>query len=227
MGVVGTSVKRREDPRLITGEAKYLDDIQLLGMSYAAILRSPYAHARIKSINTSAAKAVKGVVAVYTGQDFADLPPLPCAWQAGGVENFVNTPRVLEIDRVTFTGAGVAVVVAENRYAAEDALELIDVDYEPLETVVDAEAATKEGAPQVHENAPGNIAMDWSVGEQDATDGALRKADVLVRERLVSQRLIPNPMEVRGAAATYEPTTGQYTVWMTSQDPHIMRLLMT
>src|SRR5204862_2843323 len=130
-------------------------DIQLLGMGCAAILRSPYAHARIKSINTSAAKAVKGVIAVYTGQDFADLPPLPCAWQAGGVENFVNTPRVLEIDRVTFTGAGVAAVVAENRYAADDALGLIEVDWEPLDTIVDAEAATKEGAPQLHQNAPG------------------------------------------------------------------------
>src|SRR5690349_4736251 len=151
MGVVGTSVKRREDPRLITGEAKYLDDIQLLGMSYAAILRSPYAHARIKSINTSAAKAVKGVVAVYTGQDFADLPPMPCAWQAGGVQNFVNTPRVLEIDKVTFTGAGVAVVVAENRYIAEDAVELIEVTYEELPVVVDAKKAAQPGAPQIHE----------------------------------------------------------------------------
>ena len=225
--LLGKPVRRVEDASLLTGEMQFLDDLKLPGMAFAVVLRSPYAHARISAIDTTKAAAYPGVLAVYTGKDFEDLPPLPCAWQAGGVENFVNTPRVLEIDRVTFTGAGVAVVVAENRYAAEDALELIDVDYEPLETVVDAEAATKEGAPQLHENAPGNIAMDWSVGEQDATDGALRKADVVVRERLVNQRLIPNPMEVRGAAATYEPTTGQYTVWMTSQDPHIMRLLMT
>jgi aerobic carbon-monoxide dehydrogenase large subunit len=167
------------------------------------------------------------VIAVYTGKDFEDLTPLPCAWQAGGVENFVNTPRVLEIDRVTFTGAAVAVVVAENRYAAEDALALIEVDLEPLDAVVDAEEATKPGAPQLHENASGNIVMDWSCGDQDATDTALQGADVVLRQRLVNQRLIPTPLEVRGAAATYEPTTGQYTVWMTSQDPHIMRLLMT
>src|SRR3990170_1148550 len=133
----GASIKRKEDPRLITGEAKYLDDIQLPGMLHAAILRSPYAHARIKNINTVKAAEVPGVVAVFTGQDFKDLPALPCAWQAGGVKNNVNTPRVLEIDRVTFTGAGVAVVVAEDRYVAEDALGLMDVEYEPLPVVTD------------------------------------------------------------------------------------------
>ena len=113
------------------------------------------------------------------------------------------------------------------KYAAEDALGLIDVDYEPLDVVVDVEEAAAEGAPQLHENAPGNIVMDWSVGDAEGTDKALAEAEVVVKQRLVNQRLIPNPMEARGAAATYEPSTGQYTVWMTSQDPHIMRLLMT
>src|SRR3990172_4896814 len=113
---VGASIKRKEDPRLITGEAKYLDDVQLQGMLYAAILRTPYAHAKIKSINTAKASKYPGVVAVFTGEDFKELPALPCAWQAGGVKNNANTPRVLEIDRVTFKGAGVAVVVAEDRY---------------------------------------------------------------------------------------------------------------
>src|SRR5262245_18723912 len=126
--VVGSSIKRREDPRLITGEAKYLEDIQLPGLAYAAILRSPHAHAKIKSINTEKAAAHPGVIGVFTGKDFMDVNPLPCAWQAGGVKNNVNTPRVLEIDRVTFTGAGIAVVVAEDRYTAEDALELIHVE---------------------------------------------------------------------------------------------------
>jgi carbon-monoxide dehydrogenase large subunit len=225
--LVGEPVRRVEDPSLITGAAKYLDDLKLPGMAYVAILRSPYAHARITSIDTSAAEAAPGVIAIFTGKDFEHLPPLPCAWQAGGVENFVNTPRALEIDRVTFTGAGVAAVVAESKAAAEDARELIDVDWEPLDVVVDVEDAAADGALQLHENAPGNIAMDWSVGDADATDKALGEAEVVVKERLVNQRLIPNPMEVRGAAATYEPATGQYTVWMTSQDPHIMRLLMT
>jgi aerobic carbon-monoxide dehydrogenase large subunit len=225
--ILGAPVKRVEDARLITGEGQYLEDLKLPGMAHVAILRSPHAHARIKSIDTTNAAAAPGVVAVFTGKDFEELPALPCAWQAGGVENFVNTPRALEIDRVTFTGAGVAVVVAESRYAAEDALGLIEVDYEPLDVVVDVEKAAAEGAPQLHENAPGNVAMDWSVGDAESTDKALASADVVVKERLVNQRLIPTPMEVRGAAATYEPSTGSYTVWMTSQDPHIMRLLMT
>jgi carbon-monoxide dehydrogenase large subunit len=225
--LVGESVKRVEDARLITGEGQYLDDLKLPGMAHVAILRSPHAHARIASIDTAKAEALPGVIAVFTGRDFEDLPALPCAWQAAGVENFVNTPRALEIDRVTFTGAGVAAVVAETRYAAEDALELIEVEWEPLDVVVDAEAAAAEGAPQLHENAPGNVVMDWSVGDAESTDRALAEAEVVVKERLVNQRLIPTPMEVRGAAATYEPSTGNYTVWMTSQDPHIMRLLMT
>src|SRR5207244_2034522 len=158
--LVGASIKRREDPRLITGEAKYIDDIQLPGMVHVAILRSPHAHARIKSINTKKAAALPGVIGVFTGADFKDLPALPCAWQAGGVKNNVNARRILEIDKVTFTGAGVAAVVAENRYIAEDALALIDVDYEVLPAVVDAYEATQPGAPQLHENAPNNIVMD-------------------------------------------------------------------
>ncbi len=225
--LVGEPVRRVEDAPLITGAAKYLDDLELPGMAHVAILRSPHAHARITSIDTTKAAAHPGVIAVFTGRDFEHLPALPCAWQAGGVENFVNMPRALEIDRVSFTGAGVAAVVAESKYAAEDALELIEVDWEPLDVVVDAEQAAAEGALQLHENAPGNIVMDWSCGEEQATEAALQEAEVVVRERLVNQRLIPTPMEGRGAAAEYEPATGNYTVWMTSQAPHIMRLLMT
>ena len=227
MAVVGTPVKRTEDPRLITGEARYLDDIQLTGMTYAAILRSPHAHARIRGINTAKAAALPGVIGVYTGQDFADLPALPCAWQAGGVKNNVNTPRVLEIDKVTFTGAGVAVVVAENRYIAEDALHLIEVDYEVLPAVVDAFKATQPGAPQIHDNAPNNVVMEWECGNQASTEQALQSADVVVKQHIVNQRLIPTPMEGRGAIAQYLNATGEYTVWMTSQAPHVMRLLMT
>lgn len=224
---VGKPVKRVEDPRLIKGEAKYLDDIQLPGMLHAAILRSPFAHAKINSIDTSEAEKVPGVVAVFTGQDFADVNPLPCAWQAGGVDNNVNTPRLLEIDKVTFTGAGVAVVVAEDRYTAQDALERIFVDYEPLPTVVDAKKATEEGAPQLHENAPNNVVMEWTAGDATAVDEALANADVVVRQHLVNQRLLPTPMEPRGAIGQYNPGTDEYTVWMSSQAPHVMRLLMT
>jgi aerobic carbon-monoxide dehydrogenase large subunit len=227
--VMGASIKRKEDPRLITGESKYLDDVKLTGMAHAAILRSPYAHAKIKRINTRKAEQHPGVVAVFTGEDFKDLPPLPCAWQAeaGRIQNNVDTPRVLEIDRVTHTGAGVAVVVADDRYAAEDALALIEVDYEPLPAVVDAEKATQPGAPQIHENAPNNICMDWSVGDKAGTESALGSSEVVIKQRLVNQRLIPNVMETRGCIAQYLPASEEYTVWMTSQTPHIMRLLMT
>lgn len=225
--IIGSRIKRREDPRLITGEAKYLEDIQLPGLLHAAILRSPHAHAKIKSIDTSKAAKHPGVVAVYTGKDFSDINPMPCAWQAGKVKNNVNTPRVLEIDRVTFTGAGIAVVVAEDRYTAQDALELIHVDYEVLPAVVDAEKATKAGAPQLHENAANNIALEWTCGTQDTTDRALKEADVVVKQRMINQRLIPTPMETRGCIAQYQAATEEWTVWMTSQAPHVMRLLMT
>ena len=225
--VIGARLKRVEDPRLITGAAKYLDDLKLPGMAYVTILRSPYAHARIKGIDTSRAAAHPGVVAVFTGKDFEHLNPLPCAWQAAGTENYVATPRALEVDRVTFTGAGVAAVVAETRSVAEDALALVDVDWEPLEVVVDAERAVEEGAPQLHEAAERNIVMDWHCGDAEATGKALEEADVVVEQRLVNQRLLPTPMEPRGAAAQHEPATGEYTVWMTTQAPHVMRLLMT
>src|SRR2546423_16408 len=225
--LIGQPIKRVEDPRLITGAAKYLDDLKLPGMAHVAILRSPYAHARISAIRTEAAAASPGVIAVFTGKDFEHLNPLPCAWQAAGTENFVATPRALEIDRVTFTGAGVAAVVAETQAAAEDALGLIEVAWEPLPVVVDVEAAVAAGAPQIHEAAASNVVMDWSCGDAQATEQALAEADVVVEQRLVNQRLIPTPMETRGAAAQYEPSTGEYTGWMTSQAPHVMRLLMT
>jgi carbon-monoxide dehydrogenase large subunit len=225
--VLGARMKRVEDPRLITGAAKYMDDLTLPGMVHVAILRSPYAHARIRGIDTSRAAAGPGVIGVFTGKDFEHLNALPCAWQASGAENFVATPRALEFDRVTFTGAGVAAVVAETKAAAEDAVLLIDVDWEPLPAIVDPERATEPGAPQLHEAAANNIVMDWKIGDSAATDEALQQADVVVEQRLVNQRLIGTPIETRGAAAQYEPATGEYTVWMTSQCPHVMRLLMT
>ena len=227
--VLGAPIKRREDPKFITGAGNYLDDIKLPGMTYAAILRSPYAHANIKSVDTSAAKQMPGVVAVIVG---ADIPynPLPMAWPAGGasgLQNNVNTPRVLATDSVKWTGEGVAAVIAETPEQAYDALEAIAVDWEPLPTVVDAEEATKPGAPQLHENAPNNIVFDWTVGDKDGTEKAFADAEVVVKQRLVNQRLIPNPIEVRGDIGLYNPGTDEYTVWMSSQTPHIQRLLLT
>ena len=227
-GPVGQSLKRREDPRFITGEGNYLDDIKLAGMSHLAILRSPYAHAKITSIDTSGAKAMPGVLAVIVG---ADIPynPLPMAWPAGGssgVQNNVNTPRVLATDDVKWTGEGVAAVVAETPEQAADALEAIQVDWEPLPAVVDAEKATKEGAPQLHENAPNNVVFVWKVGDESGTAAAIDSAEVVVQQRLVNQRLIPNPLEVRGDIGWYNPGTDEYTIWMSSQTPHIQRLLL-
>jgi carbon-monoxide dehydrogenase large subunit len=226
--IIGAPLKRREDARFITGKGRYLDDIQMPGMTFLAILRSPYAHARIRSIDTAAAKAMPGVVAVFVG---ADIPynPLPMAWPAGGsagLQNNVNTPRALATDDVKWTGEGVAAVVAETPEQAADALETIVVDWEPLPAVVDAEKATQAGAPQLHENAPNNVVFDWTVGDLAGTDAALAAADTVVRQRLVNQRLIPNAMEARGDIGWYNPGTDEYTIWMSSQTPHIQRLLI-
>ncbi len=227
--MLGERVKRTEDPKFITGKGRYLDDIQMPGMTHIAILRSPYAHANIRSIDTSAAKSMPGVIAVFTG---ADIPynPLPMAWPAGGVagiRNNINTPRTLATDSVKWSGEGVAAVVAETAEQAHDALEAITVDWEPLPTVVDAEKATQPGAVQLHENAPNNIVFEWTVGDKAGTDAAVDAAEVVVRQRIVNQRLIPNPMEVRGDIGWYNPGTDEYTVWMSSQTPHIQRLLLT
>ena len=226
--MLGKSVKRVEDRRLITGGGRYVDDIKLQSMTYCAILRSPYAHANIRSIDTSAAKAMPGVLDVMVG---ADIPynPLPMAWPAGGsagLQNNVNTPRALATDSVKWTGEGVAAIIAETPEQAFDALEAIVVDYEPLPTVVDAEKATQPGAPQLHENAPNNIVFDWTVGDKTGTDAAVDAAEVVVRQRIVNQRLIPNPMETRGDIGLYNPGTDEYTIWMSSQTPHIQRILL-
>src|SRR6478736_3238214 len=226
--VLGASIKRVEDPRFITGKGRYLDDLQLTGTTHLTILRSPYAHAKINSIDISRAKAMPGVLAVFVG---ADIPynPLPMAWPAGGsagLQNNVNTPRILATDDVKWTGEGVAAVVAETEAQAFDAMREIDVDYTPLPTVVDAEKATQPGAPQLHENAPNNIVFDWTVGNKDGTEAAFKDAEVVVRQRIVNQRLIPNPMEVRGNIGWYNPGTDEYTIWMSSQTPHIQRLLL-
>lgn len=224
----GKAIKRREDPRLITGAAAFLDDIRLPGMAYIALLRSPHGHARIRSIDASAAQHRPGVLGVFTGQDFADLNPLPCAWQAGGVENHVNTPRVLAIGEVHHVGDPIAVVVAEDPKIAADAVDFIAVDYEVLPSVVNAKAATEDGAPQLHENAPNNIVMTWTCGKSaDEVSTALASSEVRVSQSIINQRLIPNAMETRGSIARYDVGTGEFTLWATSQAPHVHRLLLT
>src|SRR5919201_528104 len=224
--VFGASIKRREDPRLINGAGTFLDDIKLPGLTHAAILRSPYAHARITSINVERARQQPGVVGVFTGADLSDTNPLPLAMPAGGVENNGHTPRALATDKVRFQGEPVAVVVADRPDIANDALRLIEVDYEPLPVVVDPEKALEEGAPKLHEGLMGNRIYHWDAGDREATERALAEADVVVRHRIHNQRLIPNAMEPRGSIGMYNPGDGSYTLWATSQAPHVHRILV-
>jgi len=223
--IFGSGIRRREDPRLITGEATYTDDVQLPGMAYAAMLRSPHAHAKITGIDTSAAAAAPGVVAVYTGADTDGvLNPIPCAWLPPDCDIKAVAHPALAKDVVRYQGDAVAVVVAESRYQAEDALELINVDYEILPSVVNPEAAMQPGAPQLHEDAPNNQAFHW-VADGGDTDAAFADADVIVKEDIVQQRLIPNAMEPRSAVANWTRSMGELTLWSTSQNPHIVRFL--
>ncbi len=221
----GSGIRRREDPRLITGRASYTDDIKLPGMVHAAILRSPYAHANITSIDTSAAACQPGVIAVYTGADTeGNLNPIPCAWLIPDSNLVTPDHPAIAKDKVRYVGDAVAVVVAENRYQAEDALEHIDVDYEPLDATINPKASTMDGAPQVHDDAPNNIAFKWTVAGGEI-DEAFEKADVVVKDTINLQRLIPNAMEPRSAIAQYVAATGNLTLWATTQNPHIARFL--
>jgi carbon-monoxide dehydrogenase large subunit len=223
--VFGSGIRRREDPRLITGTATYTDDLVLPGMVHAAILRSPHAHARITRIDTARAKKAAGVVAVYTAEDTeSSLKPMPCAWLLPNAELKVATYPQLAKDVVRYVGDCVAVVVAEDRYQAQDALELVDVEYEPLPAVVDPQKAAARNAPQLHADVPGNQAFHWTVAGGDV-DAAFAKAEVIVKDRIIQQRLIPTAMETRAALAKWVPATGELTLWNTTQNPHIVRFL--
>ncbi|MCC6791952.1 MAG: molybdopterin-dependent oxidoreductase [Thermomicrobiales bacterium] len=225
--MVGKPIKRREDPRLITGAGNFLDDVKLPGMLYLALVRSPHAHAKIASIDTTAAAAMPGVVGVFTGSDLMDVNPLPAAWQAAGVKNNAVTPRVLAVGEVHQTGDPVAAVVAESLDQAIDAADAVLVEWETLPAVVDAKKATEPGAPQLHDEAPNNIVLEWQCGKDAETvDAALAAAPVRVSQHIVNQRLIPTAMEPRGSIGRYDPGTGDYTLWATSQAPHVHRLLL-
>jgi len=227
MGVLGTSVKRREDAALITGAGKYTDDLTLHGMVHAIIVRSPYAHAKILRIDTDAARQAPGVLAVYTAADLAaaGLPGVvPTAWLLPDIK----TPEhpILAKDRVRHVGDGVAVVVAESRAAARDAADLVLVDYDPLDAVVDPKKATADGAPQLFDEAPNNIAFDWNLGDEAKTEAAFQSAAHKVEVDLRNNRLIPHAIEPRACLASFEAATGELTLRMTSQNPHVHRLLM-
>ena len=219
----GASIKRREDPRLITGRGTYVDDIKMVGMLHMALVRSPYAHANITGIDTSAASAADGVVAVLTGEDIGEEIGLPCGWVVPDTIEVPHPP--LAIGKVRCVGDAVVAIVADSAAAAADAAELVEVGYDVLPAAVNAELATKDGAAQVHDDAPNNIGFEWEVGGGDM-DAAASSAEVRVSERIVNQRLIPNPMEGRAVVADYNPGTNQVTVWTSSQIPHLVRLLL-
>ena len=223
--IFGSGIRRREDPRLITGRSHYTDDITVPDMAYAAILRSPHAHARIRSIDTGKATQRDGVLGVFTGADTeGTLNPVPCAWLVPDSDLKAVAHPAIAKEVVRYLGDAVAVVVAESRYQAEDALADIEVDYEILPAVIDPQRAMDQGAPQLHEDAPNNQAFHWVVSGGDA-DAAFSEAEVVVKERIVHQRLIPNAIEPRSAVAQYVAPTGELTLWSTSQNPHIARFL--
>ena len=229
----GASIKRREDPRFITGKGNYTDDLKLHGMTYAAFVRSPHAHARIKNIDVSGARSQPGVVAVFTGKDMTGVNSLPCGWDLrkeknipGVVQDLAMVPHMpLTSDVARHVGDPVAVVIAESQDAANDAAEKVAVDWEPLPSVTATDRATQQGAAQIHGGAPGNVAFKWELGGGDL-DAAFKNAAVTVKKRIVNQRLVANAMEPRACVARYEDATGELTLWVTSQNPHVHRLLM-
>ena len=224
---IGASIKRREDPRFIQGKGGYVANIELPNMVHLAVKRSVYGHAKIKRIDTKKAKALPGVIDVFTGQDLIDggVGKLPCGWNVPNIK--VPTRWPLTIDKVRHVGDGVAVVVAENRYVAADALDLIEVDYEPLPAVVDARAATEKGAPVVHDDIPDNVSYTWAIGDKEACDKAFAEAEHVVELDLVNQRLIPTAMEPRAAVAQWNAASEEMTLWTTIQNPHPIRVLLS
>src|SRR5499425_2073937 len=231
--LLGASIKRREDPRFITGKGNYTDDLKLPGMTYAAFVRSPHAHAKIAGIDTSKAKAVPGVVAVFTGKDMTGVNSLPCGWDLnkgknipGVVQDLVMVPHMpLTSDVARHVGDPVAVVIAESQDAANDAAELVAVQWQPLPSVTATDRAAQASAPTLHTTAPGNVAFKWELGGGDI-DAAFKSAAVVVKKRIINQRLVANAMEPRACVARYEDSTGDLTLWVTSQNPHVHRLLM-
>ena len=225
--IFGSAIKRREDPRLITGQAKYTDDFILPGMVYMSVVRSPYAHARITRIDTARAAAMPGVLGVYTGQQMKDagFGPIPCAWVVPGSDTKTPPYPPIAVDVARYAGAAVAIVVALDRYQARDAADAVDVDYDPLPVTVDAFKATQDGQPQLHADVPNNVCFHWKVSGGDI-DAAFANAEIVIQDHIVNQRLIPNAMEPRASLAQYAGATNAVTLWTTTQNPHITRYLL-
>ncbi|HWT96004.1 MAG TPA: xanthine dehydrogenase family protein molybdopterin-binding subunit [Terriglobales bacterium] len=225
---IGAAVKRREDFRFLTGRGNYTDDINRPNQAYAYILRSPYAHATINKIDTAKAKAAPGVVAIFTGADY-DKGGVPCGWLIHSKDGspMVEPPHMpLCKDAVRHVGDQVALVIAESLAQAKDAAELIEVDYKELPAIISTAKADQPGVPQVWADAKNNTCYDWHIGDKAATDAAFAKAAHVTKIDIVNQRLIPNAMEPRVAVGDFDRATGEYTLFTTSQNPHVIRLLM-
>ena len=228
---VGASPKRKEDLRFVTGRGNYVADIKRPHMKFGIFVRSPHAHALIKSVDVSAALELPGVVAVYTGADMKadNVGGLPVGWGISGKDgNPMKEPPHPPIahDKVRYVGDAVAFVVAESVEQAEAAAELVEVDYDVLPHVVGVVEALQPGAPQLYDDVPNNLCCDWDLGDKAAVDAAFEAATHVTSIELVNQRLVGNPMEPRAAIGEYDAANGQYTLWTTSQFPHVVRLLM-
>ena len=232
MSYIGQSVKRVEDRRFLTGKGKYTDDIKLVGMTYAHIVRSPYAHAKIVSIDDTAARAHEGVVAIFTGADVAHIRGVPAGWQVnfknGDIMKEPPHPLLCAVGSTSkHVGDGIAVIIAESRSAARDAADLMEIEYEVYPAVTNPKAATEAGAPLVHDDAPNNIAFDWQIGNpREEVDAAIAASHHVTTYEFVNQRLAPNAIEPRVAIGQYDDATSAYTLYTTSQNPHLTRLLM-
>ncbi|WP_128929055.1 xanthine dehydrogenase family protein molybdopterin-binding subunit [Bradyrhizobium guangxiense] len=234
MGVegIGARVVRKEDKRFITGKGRYVDDIKLMGMTHAHFIRSPHAHAKVKGIDSSAALKMPGVVAVLTGQQIVDdkVGNLICGWaitSKDGSPMKMGAWPAMAPETVRFVGQAVAVVIAESKNMARDAAEAVVVNYEELPAVADVRAAIKPGAPQLHPEAPGNQVYDWVIGDEGATDAAFAKAANVVKLDVTNNRLAPNAMEPRAAIADYDAAEEHFTLYTTSQNPHVARLVLS
>ena len=217
---VGKKLKRKEDPRLIQGISHYTDDFKMAGMVYCVLVRSPHAHAEIKAIRTDAARAVPGVVAVFTGEDTSAVGGVPCAMQMPDLK--VPRHPVLASGRVRYLGEPVAVIVAEDIYTASDAAELVEVDYEPLPVVTDLEKALSADTPFVHDQFKTNQAFTHTLKNGDV-EAAFKKADRIASQRMLNQRLAPIAMEPRAVIAEYLPGENRLTVWSSTQIPHLLK----
>jgi aerobic carbon-monoxide dehydrogenase large subunit len=226
---IGEAVRRKEDYRFLTGAGQYTDDVNLANQRYAVFVRSPHAHAKIKSINVAQAQAMPGVAKVFTGKDLeGKMGGLPCGWLITSTD---GTPMkepahpVLALGKVRYVGDHVAMVVADTLDQAKNAAEKVEVDYEALSAVVDVAKASQGAA--VHDIAPNNHCYKWAIGDKGAVDGVFAKAAHVTKLDLVNNRLIPNAMEPRAAIGSYNRATDEYTLYVANQNPHVERLLMT